>query len=358
MNNYLAEDIKAFSRTLFNAASCASAELFNSFGNALNIMLKALKGGNKIIVCGNGGSASDAEHMAAELVGRFGYDRPSLPCISLCNPSSTVTAISNDYGYEAVFKRQLLGLGKANDVLVGISTSGKSKNVIEAFKAAREAHILTVAVTGWGDSPLSAIADITIKAPSTATPRIQELHAIIVHSLCRAIESEIFCAEGKNTALPSEKLIDYKSSNAIKSFAKAIKGQKSVFTNGCFDILHPGHITLLSQARAMGEFLIIGLNTDSSIKRLKGEKRPFHNLNNRCLMLSALECVDYIIPFEEDTPENLIRILSPAVLVKGGDYTPKNVVGADWLQTYGGEVKIIPLLEGHSTTKILQSYEK
>ena len=184
---------------------------------------------------------------------------------------------------------------------------------------------------------------------STKTPRIQEIHSILIHSLCRAIEDEIF-NKASAPALPSKKIL---KGEEIKVLADAIKGYKSVFTNGCFDILHPGHVYILNECRKQGELLIVGLNSDDSIKRLKGPTRPYHKFEDRANVLAALECVDYVIGFSEDTPKNLIEALTPNILIKGGDYTPETVVGADWVTSHGGKVVIIPLLEGHSTTAIL-----
>ena len=126
-----------------------------------------------------------------------------------------------------------------------------------------------------------------------------------------------------------------------------------VFTNGCFDILHPGHIYCLQQAKAMGDCLVVGLNSDDSVRRLKGEARPYHNQDQRAMQLMALSCVDVVILFSEDTPEEVIFGLKPNILVKGGDYTDKEVVGGDFVRSLGGRVEIIDLLQGHSTTKIL-----
>jgi len=347
MKKYFNDDLRALRLTAWSAAN---HDLDNDFAEAVKIMVAALTNGQRILVCGNGGSASDAEHMAGELVGRFGYDRASLPCISLCTPSATFTAIANDYGYEQVFKRQVQGLGRAGDVLVGISTSGNSPNIVEAFKTAGEMNITTIAMTGSRDSKLSQIANLTLRAPSTRTPRIQEIHGLLLHSMCRAIEEEIFSGKAMAPALPANKII---TDSELPVLAAAIKDYRSVFTNGCFDILHPGHVYVLNEARKAGELLIVGLNTDDSIRRLKGFTRPYHSFSDRAMVLSALECVDYVIGFSEDTPENLIKILTPKILVKGGDYTPTTIVGADWVTDHGGQVKVIPLLEGHSTTGIL-----
>ena len=136
-----------------------------------------------------------------------------------------------------------------------------------------------------------------------------------------------------------------------------IRGEYSsvVFTNGCFDVLHRGHVTYLAQARDLGDCLVVGLNSDSSVKRLKGENRPINSENDRALVLAALSFVDHIILFEEDTPKNLIEQVQPDILGKGGDYQIENIVGADFVLKNGGKVLTIPFVDGYSSTKIIQA---
>ena len=132
------------------------------------------------------------------------------------------------------------------------------------------------------------------------------------------------------------------------------QGLSIVFTNGCFDLLHPGHIDYLERAAALGERLIIGLNDDDSIRRLKGNSRPVNPLQNRAVMLAALRAVDMVVPFSEDTPLNLIKALQPDLLVKGGDYEPDAIVGAEEVRQHGGKVVVMPFLEGHSSTALIE----
>ncbi len=132
-------------------------------------------------------------------------------------------------------------------------------------------------------------------------------------------------------------------------------GKKIVFTNGCFDVLHIGHIRLLLAAADLGDTLIVGLNSDDSVKRLKGESRPIHNQNIRAEQLASLVPVDAVIVFEEDTPENLIQLVRPDVLVKGGDYNESNIVGAPFVKSYGGEVVVFETVEGFSSSRIIKS---
>lgn len=128
------------------------------------------------------------------------------------------------------------------------------------------------------------------------------------------------------------------------------KGKRMVFTNGCFDLLHRGHLHSLREAKALGDILVVGLNTDASVKRLKGPTRPIQDETTRAEILANLILVDAVVLFDEDTPLNLIQTLTPNVLAKGGDYQPDTIVGYDWVTQHGGEVVIIPLLDGHSTT--------
>jgi D-sedoheptulose 7-phosphate isomerase len=150
----------------------------------------ALKRGGKLLVFGNGGSAADATHIAAELVGRFVLERQGLPAVALADNSSAVTAIANDYGYERVFARQLEALARPGDVALGISTSGRSANVLAGLEAGRSAGVTTIALTGHQASAISQLADICIAAPTAETPRVQECHALVAHILCELVELE------------------------------------------------------------------------------------------------------------------------------------------------------------------------
>ena len=132
-------------------------------------------------------------------------------------------------------------------------------------------------------------------------------------------------------------------------------GERIVMTNGCFDILHPGHVSYLQKARAMGDRLIVAVNDDASVKRLKGDERPINTLDRRMALLSALECVDWVVPFSEDTPERVICRILPDILVKGGDYTPDQIAGGECVKQNGGEVRIIEFIAGHSTSDIIKN---
>jgi len=132
------------------------------------------------------------------------------------------------------------------------------------------------------------------------------------------------------------------------------ENKKIVFTNGCFDIIHAGHVIYLFEAKALGDVLVVGLNSNVSVKRLKGEKRPLNPEKDRAVVLSALEPVDYVTLFDEDTPYELITALKPDILVKGGDYNQDTIVGADIVENSGGKVEVVPLLEGRSTSALIE----
>lgn len=152
----------------------------------------AINEGNKIMLCGNGGSAADAQHIAAELVGRFEISRPGLAAIALTTDTSILTAVGNDYGYENVFARQMEAIGKSGDVLIAISTSGNSKNILNAVAKAAAGQIKTIGFTGRDGGELAPMCDIVLKMPSDRTSRIQESHILCGHIICELIEKALF----------------------------------------------------------------------------------------------------------------------------------------------------------------------
>lgn len=165
---------------------------FATVGKAGRMLAKALRSGNKVLFFGNGGSAADAQHLAAELTGRFMKERPSLAGLALTTNSSSITALGNDYGYESIFARQIEGLARRGDVAVGISTSGNSPNVLKALAAARSRKVITVGMTGAKGGKLASAVDYCIRIPSDSTPRIQEGHILAGHVLCEIVEQELF----------------------------------------------------------------------------------------------------------------------------------------------------------------------
>ncbi len=158
----------------------------------VRVIVDAIKNGGKVIIFGNGGSAADAQHMAGELVGRFKMERRALPAIALSVNTSTITSIGNDYGFEHIFSRQIEALARKGDVCIGISTSGKAKNVAAGIKQAKKMGLKTIALTGGDGGELAKIADKALIVPSQNTPRIQEAHITIIHIVCEEVEKAIF----------------------------------------------------------------------------------------------------------------------------------------------------------------------
>jgi D-sedoheptulose 7-phosphate isomerase len=173
----------------------AAASLAPPVAEAIDLMFTALSNGNRILACGNGGSAADSQHFAAKLVGRFERERLPLPAIALSTDTSVLTAIGNDYGYHEIFAKQIQALGQAGDVLLAISTSGQSGNVVAAVEAAQERDMRVVALTGNGGGALSSIltdVDVHVCVPHERVSRIQEIHLLIIHCLCDGIDVALF----------------------------------------------------------------------------------------------------------------------------------------------------------------------
>ncbi|EAJ8035798.1 D-sedoheptulose 7-phosphate isomerase [Campylobacter jejuni] len=155
-------------------------------------VIKAYKNGNKTLLAGNGGSAADAQHIAGEFVSRFYFDRPGIASIALSTDTSILTAISNDYGYENLFARQVQAQGVKGDVFIGISTSGNSKNILKALELCKQKEIISIGLSGASGGAMNELCDYCIKVPSTCTPRIQEAHILIGHIICAIVEEELF----------------------------------------------------------------------------------------------------------------------------------------------------------------------
>lgn len=183
MQEFIGSYIARHQTVLTELASCAP-----EIKAMAQTCISALKNGNKLLICGNGGSAADAQHMAAELVGRFVADRPALAAIALTTDTSALTAIANDYGYENIFSRQVAGLARSGDVLLAISTSGQSTSVLAACETARSMGCSVLGLSGRDGGALKEACDALVIAPATATAHIQECHIVVVHLLCALIE--------------------------------------------------------------------------------------------------------------------------------------------------------------------------
>lgn len=166
--------------------------LLQQVEKAVEVIVNAFKNGNKVLFCGNGGSAADAQHLAAEFSGRFYTDRDALPAEALHCNTSYLTAVANDYSYDVVYSRIIKGIGHKGDVLVGLSTSGNSKNIIKAFEVAKEKGVITIGFTGEGGGNMKALSDLLLDVPSKDTPRIQESHILLGHIICQLVEEKYF----------------------------------------------------------------------------------------------------------------------------------------------------------------------
>ncbi len=194
-NLTMLERIKSNFTESIQTKIAASEALAGPIEQASLIMVQSLLGGHKILSCGNGGSAGDAQHFSAELLNRYETERPSLPAIALTTDSSTITSIANDYHYDEVFSKQVRALGNAGDVLLAISTSGNSRNVIKAIEAAVARDMPIIALTGKDGGDIAGLLgenDVEIRVPSSRTARIQEVHLVVIHCLCDIIDSTLF----------------------------------------------------------------------------------------------------------------------------------------------------------------------
>jgi D-sedoheptulose 7-phosphate isomerase len=187
----VAESIAAAQRMLDAPTGSDRVDPIAATADAAARIAASLRAGGKVMFFGNGGSASDAGHLAAELLGRFALERRSLAAACLSDHTAAMTAIGNDYTYEDVFARQVAGLGRPGDVAVGLSTSGSSANVVRALETARELGLVTVALTGASGGKVAAVADVCVRVPSEETPRIQELSMLLGHTLCELVEQEL-----------------------------------------------------------------------------------------------------------------------------------------------------------------------
>lgn len=190
MKDYIVEQISEAQNII--SLMLESQGLLSELEKAAISCIKSLQSGKKILLAGNGGSAADAQHIAGELVSRFEFDRPGLPAIALTTDTSIITSIGNDYGYEQLFARQVQAHGNEGDVFIAYSTSGKSQNILQALKQAKNSGLVCIGLTGEDGSSMSEYCDYLLQIPSASTPKIQEGHLILGHILCGIIEKEIF----------------------------------------------------------------------------------------------------------------------------------------------------------------------
>jgi rfaE bifunctional protein nucleotidyltransferase chain/domain len=317
-------------------------------------LVRALRSGGKILIFGNGGSAADAQHMATELVGRFLLpERRALPAIALTTDTSALTAIANDFGFERVFARQIEALGRRGDVAVAISTSGTSPNVLEAVREARARGLVTIGLVGPGPSELERLVDVPVVVRDAEGPAIQEGQLVIEHALCAYVERALFggTEELQPTAHAASKVVSWDELLSLRETWRRDR-RHVVWTNGCFDLLHIGHVRSLEAAARLGDVLVVGVNSDESVRALKGPGRPIVPAAERAEVVASLESVDRVVVFEEPTPEAALDRLRPEIHAKGADYADKPLPERAVVEAYGGRVELLPLVEGTSSTAI------
>lgn len=188
--NYIKKNI--LEQNELTAKIAADGQFLENIGQVINIIVNAYKKGNKVMFCGNGGSAADAQHLAAELSGKFFLDREPLEAEALHVNSSYITAVANDYSFDKIYSRYVSGAGRKGDILIGLSTSGNSENIIQAFAAARKNQMITIGFTGQTGGRLRELSDYLINIPSGNVPRIQEMHLLTGHIICEKVEKELF----------------------------------------------------------------------------------------------------------------------------------------------------------------------
>jgi D-sedoheptulose 7-phosphate isomerase len=186
VNRHFRESQDVLERTL------ASPDFVETVMLSAQGIAESMREGGKLLIAGNGGSAADAQHIAGEFVSRLNFDRGPLPALALTTDSSVLTAIGNDYGFEQVFERQVRGLGRRGDVLLAISTSGRSPNILRALAAAREIEMMSIGFTGMRGAPMAALCDLVLVAPSEITQLIQQVHITVAHAICELVEAAIF----------------------------------------------------------------------------------------------------------------------------------------------------------------------
>jgi rfaE bifunctional protein nucleotidyltransferase chain/domain len=337
------------------AAAADLPRLSAQAASAAQLIVLALTGGGKVLCFGNGGSASDAQHLSSELVGRFRRDRGALPAIALTVDGSALTSIANDSGFEHVFSRQLEGYAKPGDVAVAITTSGRSANVLAGIETARRMKLAVIVLTGPRGAVLNDRASIVLVSAADDTARIQECHGAVIHAICDAVEEAMVGVDLPRT--PRGVVTTLPDLAELREYHRRC-GRVVVWTNGVFDLLHVGHLNTLRAAREFGDVLFVGVNDDASVRRLKGPRRPLTPARERAQLVAALDPVDRVVVFTEDTPDNCLRVLEPDVHVKGDDYRPpdgKPMPEAATVAAYGGRIEFVARVPDRSTSLLVDA---
>ncbi len=343
MHSVIERSIQARYRQLL---SISDAQMTLTNALARNIAA-AFSSGHRVYAFGNGGSAAQAQHFTTELIGRFKGNRKSLPAISLTADTSAVTAIANDFGFDSVFSRQLESLAQPGDVVIGFTTSGTSANVLMGLEEAKRNGASTVLICGNKGDSKAHLADLVLEVGGSVTAIIQEIHLTLIHIICENVEFELGLAEPSAKDFTPRIVHDYEILNIQRPAQESI-----VWVNGCFDLLHEGHLRLLNTASKSGSFLVVGINSDESVRRLKGPKRPYVPEASRARTLLELPFVDQVVIFSGDDPTNVLKDLKPNVVVKGPEYRDRDYPEKSFLTEIGCSVICIDGVEGASSTQI------
>lgn len=310
------------------------------------LLLETFRSGNSVFAAGNGGSASEASHFIAELVGRFiPGNREALRAISLNADTSVITAISNDFEFENVFSRQLEGLAKSGDLVFAFSTSGSSPNILRVMDTAKQIGSKIVLFTGKLANGKRMDVDIHFEVNSSVTALIQEVHLSVIHMICENLE---YLMRENNYMRDSNnftKIEDLLVSKEIQD--------RLVWVNGCFDILHAGHLQFLRKASCFGDRLWVGVNSDLSIKQIKGDKRPIQNEAERVGQLLELPWVDKVILFDDPDPTMSIAKVKPGIVVKSSEYRNMVIPESQIIKELGSQIIYIDRQLDLSTSRLV-----
>jgi D-sedoheptulose 7-phosphate isomerase len=324
------------------------AEHVESVETAGNIIAEAFNNGKRLFAFGNGGSSASASHFIAEFTGKLKLDRKSLAGVWIGGDVSALTAIGNDYGFDHIFSRPVSGLVGPGDVVVGLSTSGSSSNVVNALKLASELGAHTIFLTGRHSE---VECEINIQVGSEDTPRIQETHDFLLHMIAQAAEAQLFPRLGASRfrdpfdfVITNEQLGDY-------SKWATSTNTKLVTTNGVFDLLHLGHRYSLESARKYGDQLVVLINSDASVSALKGSARPIRKIDERVNDLKSLPFVSHVAVFEGENPLAELAVLKPSVHVKGSEYSNIEIAEIELVKKFGTELVFLERMGDYSTSK-------
>lgn len=327
---------------------------------AATIVAEATAAGRKVLLVGNGPSAADAHHVAAELVGRFGWDRSPVPAIALTLDAAALTAIGNDFGFEQVFARQVRALGQKDDVLLALTTTGEHANVIAAIEAARERGMRVVGLTSVKGRALAARCDACVAVPSPHRARVHELHVAIGHVICDIVEAHLLAREKRGAAVlrlvsdspgaPPElaALGPAPSTDRLARSSKDVEvdellvlrerwrteGRALVWVTGPFEALRAAHVASLQAASRLGDVLVVGVETG-----------PGASSADRVALLSALEAVDHVVVLPSPSAAaEIVRSLRPDVVARPEGAKPKPAAEDEAVRAYGGRIERIPAI--------------